>query len=39
MKIIIRLCRFLLERQCDRVAQTFQAMNQVSREMVLVELV
>jgi len=29
----------LLERQCDRVAQTFQAMNQVSREVVFVELV
>jgi hypothetical protein len=28
-----------LQRQCDRVAQTFQAMNQVSREVVLVELV
>lgn len=39
MKIIFCLCRFLLERQCDRVAQTLQAMNQVSREMVLVELV
>jgi hypothetical protein len=35
----LRLCRFLLQRQCDRVAQTFQAMNQVSREVVLVELV
>jgi len=28
-----------LERQCDRVAQAFQAMHQISSEMVLVELV
>jgi len=35
----LRLCRFLLERQCDRVAQTFEAMHQVSSEVVLVELV
>jgi hypothetical protein len=35
----LHLCRFLLERQCDRVAQAFQAVNQVSREVVLVELI
>jgi hypothetical protein len=33
------LCRFLLGRQRDLVTQTFQAMHQVSREVVLVELV
>jgi hypothetical protein len=32
------LCRFLLGRQRDLVTQTFQAMHQVSREVVLVEL-
>jgi hypothetical protein len=35
----LRLCRFLLQRQCDRVAQTFQAMNEVSCEVILVELI
>ena len=33
-----RLCRFLLERPCDRMAQTLPAMNQVSRQVVLADL-
>jgi len=33
------LCRFFLKCQCDRVAQTFQAVNEVAGEVVLVELV
>src|SRR6202022_3187001 len=35
----LRLYRFLLKCQCHGVAQTFQAMNQVAGEVVLVELV
>ena len=33
-----RLCRFLLERPCDRLAQTLPAMNQVSRQVVVADL-
>jgi hypothetical protein len=33
------LCRFLLERQGDGVAQAFQSMNQVASQVILVELI
>jgi len=39
MKIISVYAAFLLECQCDSVTETFQTMNEVAGEVVLVEFV